>query len=726
MRRSAVAVLLATLAVSAAAAPLRFGPESPVAAPDLAPKTGIRPAVVSNLILSLAVWEDERGGIFGARVADDGSLLDLTNIYIGDGSRPAVTWTGQEFIVAWGSRDGLAIHAARVSRDGVVVDSRKIADARAGRLSMAANGDLVVITSSASESAILTVSEQLDLIAQSLVTPFGGPADELTVATDGLGFLVAALNLGIRDGWNVTTYAVTRAGTLGVPRIVPGSSEARSVSIASDGAGYLLAFGREYDVAVQQISRENAFIGSPRSVASAPDGAYGVSNPRIAWRGNEYVLVFASGEERAQVLRLAPDGAPVGSPAGALDPEGESFAVSARRTGSGVVIWADEDHRIRAGVFDPVSLAAGTPFVTAAVVSQGPRVQYRPAVEAIDGRLAIAWLDAAADAASLRLTYDGYQSTTPLGIGHATEFVDVISDGEVIWLLWRDGDSPRVGVRRFTRTLAPFDPQPKVVEAPSPYALEITGTAGGGGTVLLMWKSAGAEASAQFLRSDGVDIITSSLQIAHDNYWSVDPVAVFDGVNFAAFWRRPVEPSMPGSANPDDDVIAGQHFTPSGASVEAAPLVLYDGPGDWAHLLRASAARGNVVLMWQEDDGTRVARFTGAALENVTRIDSRVREWEGYNHVVALPDGGADVYWVRSSESLREGTVEHDRLTPSFTTTGRNTFTLPLAIYDRFFDAAATGMTARIAYERAMPELGNVKGVFVRSADGGGKRRAVR
>ncbi|OJT18372.1 hypothetical protein BO221_40580 [Archangium sp. Cb G35] len=92
------------------------------------------PAVAWNGKEFLVVWTDSSGGvdtpdIFGARVKEDGTVLDRDGFPIGVASgaqrTPAVVWTGRRFLVVWGDmRNGTDwdIYGARVRSDRRVDD----------------------------------------------------------------------------------------------------------------------------------------------------------------------------------------------------------------------------------------------------------------------------------------------------------------------------------------------------------------------------------------------------------------------------------------------------------------------------------------------------------------------------------------------------------------------------------------------------------------------------
>jgi hypothetical protein len=88
------------------------------------------PVIASGGDRLLVVWEDRRedkanGDVYAARLAPDGKTLDPVALALGTGPAaqraPAVTWTGEEFLVAW-NEGARGLFAARVSAAGEVLD----------------------------------------------------------------------------------------------------------------------------------------------------------------------------------------------------------------------------------------------------------------------------------------------------------------------------------------------------------------------------------------------------------------------------------------------------------------------------------------------------------------------------------------------------------------------------------------------------------------------------
>ncbi|MCC6336136.1 MAG: hypothetical protein IT380_19390 [Myxococcales bacterium] len=120
----------------------------------------VLPAVASDGVNFLVVWEDHRNGqgdVFAARVGLDGGVLDPGGFAVAvepaHQHAPAVAFDGTQFVVAWEDErgdGGSDIYAARVSTGGVVLDpagfpvSSGPRDQYSPRLAPSTSGSLVV------------------------------------------------------------------------------------------------------------------------------------------------------------------------------------------------------------------------------------------------------------------------------------------------------------------------------------------------------------------------------------------------------------------------------------------------------------------------------------------------------------------------------------------------------------------------------------------------------
>jgi hypothetical protein len=99
-----------------------------------APSVQASPAIQFGAGQFFAVWQDWRSGdarIYGARVTEDGAVLDPGGLPIATTgypyqSPPAVGFDGTNYLVAWTHGSGADIYCARIASDGTVLDPNGI------------------------------------------------------------------------------------------------------------------------------------------------------------------------------------------------------------------------------------------------------------------------------------------------------------------------------------------------------------------------------------------------------------------------------------------------------------------------------------------------------------------------------------------------------------------------------------------------------------------------
>jgi hypothetical protein len=180
--------------------------------------TQMSPAVASNGNGYLVVWQDSRNDatgfdIYGVRVSPAGTVFDLAAIPINTSREhqltPALTSNGREYFVVWEDQrigiDTSRIWGARVSFEGVVLDTNGVQISRAPSQASSTEGDL-------------------------------SPA----VASDGLDYFVAWQTRGRFSSPTVLGARVTRAAEASVQ--VELSNTAARPAVASNGSNYFVVW----------------------------------------------------------------------------------------------------------------------------------------------------------------------------------------------------------------------------------------------------------------------------------------------------------------------------------------------------------------------------------------------------------------------------------------------------------------------------------------------------
>jgi hypothetical protein len=175
-----------------------------------APRGQINPAIAFDGTNYLVAWQDVRlGGDYDVRVArvtPAGAVLDRNGVIVSGGptneTRPAVVFDGQTFVVAWeDQRSGTtpAVYAARVTRDGGVVDGSGIpvSPAAGAHPAVAFDGEYTLVAWH-DPSAVPTTLQGARLDDGAVVDPAaflvasGTGAESLGVASDRAGRALVA------------------------------------------------------------------------------------------------------------------------------------------------------------------------------------------------------------------------------------------------------------------------------------------------------------------------------------------------------------------------------------------------------------------------------------------------------------------------------------------------------------------------------------------------------
>ncbi|HYK05912.1 MAG TPA: hypothetical protein VE974_29485 [Thermoanaerobaculia bacterium] len=691
----------------------------------------------------LAVWSDTRSGnvhgvIYAARLSADGTLLDHTGIVIGNGQFAEVVWTAESWVVAW--LDGYTTRIASVSREGVIGRQHALGPFLGLALALATNGKSVMLVTSG--RMLFRFNLDLTLHSTTVTGAITDAPNSVAITASGDQYLLA-----LRSGPTIVTQTVDASGGLSAPSRISDSLGVTMVATASDGTNYLVLWSNEInELRGQYISPSNQEVGQARVLTenrAVRDG--GVHAPSVVWRGNEFLSTYLVGHGfisgmNAEALRLGPGIEPVGSPAAfARISQSEPANLIAKSDGSGAAIWIDGG-RVRVGLFDAVSLAAGAPFYKVVSVANAPRHQSRPAIVAVERTAVTAWREWSVDSPQVRVAR--LRGEPVVVAEEESVWVDVVYDGDTVSVLWRSPDVSQLSVRRYTRALEPIDAAPLRFAVP-PGAL-MSSAAAGNGAIAVTWRVDGDyelgganRFSVLVLQRSDPTLVATPLVVIDDSGDDNDSTVVWDGSRFAVVWRHDHSPDGMGNppVNTRHQSIYVTHFTTNGVREEAQPLVAYDVTVSAIYSLRAAAHAGQLLLGWQEvpDSGpgdltTLVARFDGTSRVTPRQLFSdRLLNW-GLAALGVHDDGEVDVYWTRFNFSGFESGIRVQRVAPSLEPAG------DAFVYDRFpvtqsperasdtfwipdLDATVAGNTAVFAYQRRgdEPGLGGVSRVFVRT-----------
>lgn len=288
---------------------LSLGREVPLSTPVIEPAPFGRqaPQVASNGTDYLVVWtEGEYGGaVHAARVDRNGAVLDPQSLFLGrhSGGSAAVASDGHDYVVAFNC--GLAVpsqtclaHVAAAT--GNVTRGATFAGANPA---IASNGSgYLVVTqqgSSLSGKPITGLAIRPDGSIGGEPFAIGETAFPIGIASNGRDYLVVWSTYSFLDAVLVSDRAVIgerQRFTTFKPAWGPGPFD---WSVASDGDGFLVAWqqnrraaGTSYvtDLRVSSVTSDGR-AGEPRTVLAEE-----TFEPAVAWTGSQYLLTWTHSE----------------------------------------------------------------------------------------------------------------------------------------------------------------------------------------------------------------------------------------------------------------------------------------------------------------------------------------------------------------------------------------------------------------------------------------------
>ena len=724
------------------AAAVRFGQEAPLSATRYGePPSRIEP---SGLATSgdgfLAAWVDTRGGVFVARLAADGTVLDPSGIFLDtwpDGS-PAVAWTGRSYVVVW-QRDAY-VYASTVTSDGVVSQPRLVA-LDPGEVRVASTGSTILITvrTPAATTAYL-LDLDLNRIADRRLVPHRSSLRiyelELAVLRD--GYLLAAL----LEGFSVTTFALDGNGVLSNPLPIADSQGASHVSVAASGNDFLVV----WDMAAtllrgRVITPANQPAGALKlldQVLGSADARRRIEEPQLVWRDGEYLLAYRDGNYDVRLLRISAAGERLGESTESVARLGiyrTRVLLTTKSDGSGAVFYVESSD------FDGPTRPLVRLFSTAAEPALGAPLpllrtaqeQVRPAAAQVGATSVVTWLEQSFGSNEIRVSLGGrelvvaHPLATPL-------WLDVVDDGGTLWVLWVTGDSKKLHLRRFTRTLEPLDETLRQLSLPNDF-LSVEAAEGGGGAVAIVSATDdGRDLVATVIRAGALDVeVLDHVGLTLQPHQDYGARVAFDGTNFVVVWQHALE-SAPWLPEEHDLQLA--RITPQAELLDFSPWLLSSVRGDYRGFgpLQVVNANGRIVVAWQRTTGTYAAFLTGTLLGEPRQVHSLNVDQSRLGQIVALPDGSIDFYyWDPETWDVQVVQHRHDRVPSALTTDTEPRVIVELpggALNPSGFAATANGSVARFIYlRRAMePEYGAVVRLFERTGGftGPSRRRSVR
>lgn len=277
------------------------------------------PSIIFYDTMYLVVWEDRRNGIesdiYGARVLQNGQMLDTTGIFISTAPNTGFSWwspsvanDGNSYLVVWqGDWDNTDIYGARISQNGQLLDTNGIL------ISNVANFQLAPSVAFDGSNYLVVwedgrfYNNSCDIYG-ARVDQFGSILDPNSIAIstrenfqlapvvcfDGFNFLVVWYDVNDNDiyGTRITTTG-TILDTIGFP-ISTAINSQENPSVAFDGLNYLVVWKDERndysDIYGARVSQTGTVL-DPDAIAIST-ATNDQLNPAVAFDGINYLVVW--------------------------------------------------------------------------------------------------------------------------------------------------------------------------------------------------------------------------------------------------------------------------------------------------------------------------------------------------------------------------------------------------------------------------------------------------
>jgi hypothetical protein len=295
------AALWATLVMvgRAASADVTQTPEVPVADRLLCPaEAGDASIALGPGGGGLVVWLDSRfysskSTAMAARIDANGVLLDPVGIYLGPASvvgHPTAAFDGSHYLVAWSNESGTSVdtgvYAARIAMDGTLVDTTPITIAALGNVpAVAASSGQFVVTWQVQNQQVLATRVGDDgsiLDSTPLVLGSGsfipnGPS----AIFDGTNYVA------VWSGAGIQAARLSPSGTV----IAPGQVDLVAQIIGFQPSPAIVFNGSEYLVAWDAGGLQQMRVSSAMVPLESPMSFYGAgAPPEVAFDGTHYTI----------------------------------------------------------------------------------------------------------------------------------------------------------------------------------------------------------------------------------------------------------------------------------------------------------------------------------------------------------------------------------------------------------------------------------------------------
>lgn len=577
------------------------------------------PRIASDDTTAFVVWYDRRSGtsydIYGARIDEDGNILDPAGILIARGNsydpNPDVAFDGTNYLVVWHyneSGNPYNIYGTRVSKQGVVLDTEPfvISEATGAQMNPRAAFDgtnyLVVWYDSRGGISYDIYGTRVDQngnvlnIAGIAISTAANQQYFPDVSFDGTNYTVVWQDE--RSGtYDIYGSRIAQNGSVSDPmgiRISDAADEQSRPSIDFDGTNYLIVWddhrsGSEYDIYGTLLETDgNVLNPAGIEISTATENQY---MPSVSFDGTNYLVAWHDHRDGANYDIF---GARVNTSGAVQEPSGISIAnmdvqqltpAVISYSGQWLTVWRDSRNGGYADIYGSRISASGT--VTDAdgiLIASSAQDQGKPAVASDGINYLVVWEEARSggytkdiygmriDASGRQLDEDAIAISTSTG---SQQYPAVAFDNNstylVVWQDDRSGTNDIYGAR-VSASGNVLDP-PGIAISTATGRQRFPSVAFDGTNFLVVWGDERGGSSTDDIYGtlvepdDGNVVTPSGNVIADDANWQDNPSVAFDGTNYLVVWDDY------GSGTFDEDIY-GVRVNQSGNPIDASSIAI--------------------------------------------------------------------------------------------------------------------------------------------------------
>jgi hypothetical protein len=577
------------------------------------------PCIASDDTTAFVVWYDRRNGtsfdIYGARVDEDGNILDPAGILIARGSHydpyPAVGFDGTNYLVVWGYAESSGqydIYGMRVSKEGELLDNEPfvVSDASGAQISpeVAFDGTNYLVVWYDSRGGVSYDIYGARVAQDGTVLNSAGIAISTAsehqyfpdVSSDGTNYMVVWQDE--RNGeFDIYGSRVGQDGIVHDPagiQISLAADEQNRPSIDFDGTNYFVAWGdyrsgSSNDIYGSLITPDGTVLngeGIPISTAAdnqqMPSVSFGDTNYLVTWYdrrdGSNYDIFGARVNKSGDVHE--PSGISISN----IDVQQVTTAVISY-SGQWLVAWRDNRNGGYNDIYGSRISASGTVTDPSGIlISASAQAQGKPAVASDGTNYLVVWEEArsggySTDIYGMRIDASGRQldddaiaiSTSTGSQNYPAVAFDNDSTYLVVWQDDRSGTNDIYGAR-VTASGNVLDP-PGIAISTATSRQQFPSVAADGTNFLVVWSDerggspSGDDIYGTLVQPNGNVVSPSGNIIADDAYWQDNPSVAFDGTNYLVVWDDY------GSGTFETDIY-GVRVNQSGIPIDASSITI--------------------------------------------------------------------------------------------------------------------------------------------------------